>query len=59
MLTRRHVESLPADELLRRADVALRADAERHGFRPVRAVVLPRWLRVEMVLNASRYDLPR
>lgn len=59
MLTRRHVEALPADELLRRADAALRADAERHGFRPVRAVVLPRWLRVEVVINGERYAVAK
>lgn len=55
MLTRRHVESLPADELTRRADAALRADAERYGLRPVRAVHLPRWLRIEAVLNEARH----
>ena len=55
MLTRRHVESLPADELLRHADAALRADADRHGWRPVRAAALPRWMRVEAVLNGERW----
>jgi hypothetical protein len=54
MLTRRHVEALPADELTRAADAALRADAERYGWRPVRAATIPRWMRVEAVLNEAR-----
>ena len=54
MLTRRHVDALPADELARLADAALRASAARHGFAPVRAARLPRWLQVEAVLNAAR-----
>lgn len=55
MLTRRQVEALPTDDLTRRADAALRADALRYGLRPVRAALLPRWLQVEAVLNGERH----
>lgn len=53
-MTRAALLDLPPADLARHADAALRAAAARHGFAPVRAAALPRWLQVEAVLNAAR-----
>ena len=55
MLTRSHVAALPADELARLADAALRASAARHGLPPVRAAALPRALQIEAALQGARW----
>lgn len=53
-MTRREAEHLPAHELTRLADRAARESAERLGLPPVRASMLERWLRVELVLIRAR-----
>ncbi len=53
MPTRSDLLALPPAELARLADPALRASADRYGWRPMRAAGLPASLLVEVVLAAQ------
>ena len=52
-MTRTQLRALPLADLHALADPLLRAQSERYGWRPMRAVGLPRWLLCEVVLTAE------